>query len=155
MNRYYVIKDEIYQIINHECFGKYRKNGFEHLYNVANTSIFLAKVNKLDLELAGIIGLLHDLATYKFSSSFDHANRSSVLARDILNKTALFNELEILLITTAIKNHSNKDKVDDEYSELIKNADLLVEYLNEPEASFSKEKQLRLDNLFTTLNIPK
>lgn len=39
-------------------------------------------------------------------------------------------------IVTAIKNHSNKERIDDKYSELIKNADLLIQYLNDPEALY-------------------
>ena len=112
----------------------------------------LAKLKSLDLELAAIIGICHDLATYKFKSSFDHANRSSMLAREILADSNLFNHDEIILITTAIKNHSFKDRIDDEYSELIKDADLLVQSLNEPNAFFSKEKQHRLNNIFKTFN---
>ena len=33
----------------------------------------LAKTENLDQETAAIIGILHDLATYKFNTSFDHA----------------------------------------------------------------------------------
>ena len=114
--------------------------------------VVLAKLKNLDLELAAIIGICHDLATYRFKSSFDHANRSSMLAREILTNSNLFNHDEIILITTAIKNHSFKDRIDDEYSELIKDADLIVQYLNEPNVSFSKEKQRRLNNIFKTFN---
>lgn len=144
MIRYYEIKDEVYQLLNEQCFGKNRKNGLEHLFSVASMSAFLAKKENLDLELASTIGILHDLSVYVNCSSFDHANRSSMLAKKILIDSNLFNDLEIEIITTAIKNHSAKEKIDDQYSELIKNADLLVQYLNEPEALLSKEKQQRL-----------
>lgn len=148
MNRYYIIKDTVYDILNNECFGSFRKNGLEHLFNVANMANLLAKIENLDQELAAIIGILHDLAVYKFQINLDHANRSSILAKNILTKSNLFNDDEINLIVTAIKNHSFKEKIDDKYSELIKNADLLVQHLNEPDAIFSKDKQLRLNNLF-------
>ena len=139
MNRYYIIKDEVYAILNNECFGNNRKDGLEHLFNVANMAIFLAKIENLDLELAAITGILHDIAAYKYNSHFDHANRSSMLAKAILT----------------VKNHSFKDKIDDPYSELIKNADLLVQHLNEPNAVFSKDKQLRLNNIFKSLQMTK
>lgn len=153
MKRYYTIKDETYIILNNECFGNNRKDGLEHLFNVANMASLLAKKEHLDSETAAIIGILHDLATYKYCSSFDHANRSSILAKDILSKSKLFSNEEILVIATAIKNHSFKERIDDQYSELIKNADLLVQHLNEPEVLFSKEKQLRLNKIFTTLQM--
>ncbi len=145
MKRYYFIKEAINDIL-------IKNNGLEHSANVANMAFLLAKLKNLDLELAAIIGICHDLATYRFKSGFDHANRSSMLAREILTNSNLFNHDEIILITTAIKNHSFKDRIDDEYSELIKDADLIVQYLNEPNVSFSKEKQRRLNNIFKTFN---
>ena len=151
MNRYYVIKDEVYHILNTDCSKSNRQEAIEHLSNVANMAVFLAKMEKLDLELAAIIGILHDLAAYKFNSHFDHANRSSMLAKNILTNSKLFTNDEIILIVTAIKNHSFKEKKDDDYSELIKNADLLVQHLNDPNAIFSIDKQLRLENIFNSL----
>lgn len=155
MNRYYIIKDEVYVILNNECFGNNRKDGLEHLFNVANMAIFLAKIENLDLELAAITGILHDIAAYKYNSHFDHANRSSMLAKAILTSSKLFTDEETILIVNAVKNHSFKDKIDDPYSELIKNADLLVQHLNEPNAVFSKDKQLRLNNIFKSLQMTK
>ena len=73
-----------------------------------------------------------------------------MLARNILTNSKLFTDDEIILIVTAIKNHSFKEKKDDAYSELIKNADLLVQHLNDPNAIFSKDKQLRLENIFNS-----
>lgn len=151
MIRYYEIKDEVYQLLNDKCFGKNRKNGLEHLFSVASMSALLAKKENLDLELASIIGILHDLAAYLNCSNFDHANRSSTLAKNILTSSNLFNDSEIEIITNAIKNHSAKEKIDDQYSELIKNADLLVQYLNEPDALLSKEKQQRLNLILNKL----
>lgn len=147
MNRYEIIKDEVYQILNNECFGSKRKQGLEHLFSVATMAKYLAILNHLDIELAAIIGILHDLATYKLNSSFDHANRSSIIANDLLKQDNLFTESEIKIIVTAIKNHSNKERVDDKYSELIKNADILVQYLNEPNAILKEDKQTRIDLL--------
>lgn len=144
MNRYEIIKDQVYQILNTDCFGNKRKQGLEHLFSVSALSQLLAKQSNLDIELAATIGILHDIATYKLNSSFDHANRSSLIAKDLLSQDNLFQDNEIEIIINAIKNHSNKEKIDDQYSELIKNADLLVQYLKEPEAIFSKEKQKRL-----------
>lgn len=147
MNRYEVIKDEVYQILTTNCFASKRKNAFEHLFSVTAMIQYLAKIRHLDLELASIIGILHDLATYKFNSSFDHANRSAIIARDLMERTNLFTANEIELIFVAIKNHSNKKQIDDNYSELIKDADILVQYLNEPEALLSPEKKQRVDKL--------
>lgn len=153
MNRYYYIKNKVYIILNNECFGNKRRDGLEHLFNVANMANFLALKENLDNELAAIIGILHDLATYKYNNNFDHANLSSVLAQSILIESKLFNEKEINTIVTAIKNHSCKEQIDDQYSELIKNADLLVQHLYEPDAILSPAKQQRLQALSITLQM--
>ena len=40
MNRYYVIKDEVYHILNTECSKSNRQEAIEHLSNVANMAVF-------------------------------------------------------------------------------------------------------------------
>ena len=130
MRRYEIIKDEVYQILNTNCFGNKRKHGLEHLFSVAAMMKYLAIQNNLNIEIAATIGILHDLATYKLNSSFDHANRSSLIASELLKK-----------------DDSNKERIDDKYSELIKNADLLIQYLNDPEALLTSEKQKRINRL--------
>lgn len=140
MNRYYKIKEIVNDFLTN-------RDDIEHSISVATMATLLAKIDNLDMEIAAIIGICHDLAKYKYNSSFDHANRSSLLAKEIISSTKLFSNEEIILITTAIKNHSAKEKIDDKYSELIKNADLLVQYLNEPEAILPTKKQNRLNNI--------
>ena len=135
MRRYEIIKDEVYQILNTNCFGNKRKHGLEHLFSVAAMMKYLAIQNNLNIEIAATIGILHDLATYKLNSSFDHANRSSLIASELLKKDELFSA------------NSNKERIDDKYSELIKNADLLIQYLNDPEALLTSEKQKRINRL--------
>lgn len=151
MNRYHLIKDEVNQILQNECYGKYRIVGYNHLYSVVATSRILANQRNLDLEIASIIAILHDLAIYKYANHFDHASRSSELARQLLQESNQFSEEELTIITTAIKNHSNKDKIDDDYSELIKDADLLVQYYDEPEATLPSTKQVRLNKILANI----
>ena len=69
MRRYEIIKDEVYQILNTNCFGNKRKHGLEHLFSVAAMMKYLAIQNNLNIEIAATIGILHDLATYKLNSS--------------------------------------------------------------------------------------
>lgn len=145
MNRYETIKSAVYQILTTDCPKNKRKEGLEHLFSVATMCQYLAKINNLDIEIAAIIGILHDIATYRFNSSFDHANRSAMIASEILKNEGLFSNEEIAIIITAIKNHSYKEKINDSYSELIKNADTLVLYLSDSQAILSPEKQTRID----------
>lgn len=147
MNRYEIIKDAVYQILTTDCSKNKRKEGLDHLFSVATMCQYLARINNLDIEIAAVIGILHDIATYRFNSSFDHANRSAMIANDILKNEGLFSNEEIAIIITAIKNHSYKEKINDPYSELIKNADTLVLYLSDSQAILSTEKQTRINQL--------
>ena len=147
MNRYVIIKDEVYRILTTDCSKNKRKDGLDHLFSVTTMCQYLARINNLDIEIAAIIGILHDIATYKFNSSFDHANRSAMIANDFLKKEGLFTNEEISTIVTAIRNHSHKERIDDPYSELIKDADTLVLYLSDSQAILSNEKQARINQL--------
>ena len=70
-----------------------------------------------------------------------------MIANDILKKEGLFTNEEISTIVTAIRNHSHKERIDDSYSELIKDADTLVLYLSDSQAILSNEKQARINQL--------
>lgn len=137
MNRYLAIQEEVFNNLESYCFNNKKLHGYTHLFGVATVSIMLAPKFDLDPEICGVIGLLHDYAEFKNNTSFDHANRSSTLANIILSKNGQFSYSEILTITTAIKNHSNKDRIDDRYSEFIKLCDILHSYLNEPDKILS------------------
>ena len=144
MNRYYIIKDHVFEILETYSHGRRRIEGYIHLSNVVQLSMILAKKRNLDEELAATIAILHDIAIYRYQSHFDHARRSSMLAKEILDSSKLFQQEEINCITHAISLHSNKDTIDDEYSECIKDSDLYSQYLQEKEAVFSKEKEKRI-----------
>ncbi|MFV0393097.1 MAG: HD domain-containing protein [Coprobacillaceae bacterium] len=153
MNRFHEITIIAYRNIEEKCYGIKKLDGYQHLYSVSTLCIQLAKKRNLNIELSAIIGVLHDYSTYYTGSSFDHANRSAMLANELLEKSELLNIEEITLVTTAIKNHSNKDVIDDEYSELIKDADIWYRYLYEPTMTFDMHKQKRIDTLLYEFNM--
>lgn len=147
MSRVIDVKEVLYKDLENKCYGKQKFDAFDHLSGVSSLSAYLANQRHLNEELASIIGLLHDCSTYLTGTSFDHASRSSDIARKILNELHLFDRFEINIICNAIRNHSDKDKLHDEYSELIKDADVLHQYFNEMDAILSLEYQKRLNNL--------
>jgi hypothetical protein len=55
-----------------------------------------------------------------------------------------FTDEEINTVYTAIINHSDKDAIHDEYSELIKDADLLVKYYDDPSTIFKPSEEKRI-----------
>ena len=123
-----------------------KKNGYDHLFGVSSLCSYLAVKRNLDIELAAIIGMLHDYSTFITGTSFDHAYRSSTMVKELLISLN-FEEHDINIIVEAIKNHSDKNKVHDEYSELIKDADVLHQYFTQKDAIFSDDYNHRLIKL--------
>ncbi|OGG02265.1 hypothetical protein A2W14_00870 [Candidatus Gottesmanbacteria bacterium RBG_16_37_8] len=85
----------------------------------------LAIKRNLDIEIAEIICVLHDIYTIKTGKYTDHARKGAEIAKKILLDTKEFNKNEINIITEAISEHSNKHIYTDKpYVELVKDADV-------------------------------
>ena len=147
MSRYQIITDIVLSNIEKKCFGLKKLEGYQHLISVATLMIVIAPKRDLDKEIAGCIGILHDYSTYYTNSSFDHASRSGLFAKEILEQSALFKEAEIITIVTAINNHSQKDNIDDCYSELLKDVDLYHQHIIEPTRIFTTQQLLRIKKI--------
>lgn len=85
----------------------------------------LAQKRNLDVELAEIICVLHDICAIIEGKYKDHARLGAELARKILEDSKDFSKQEIDIITEAIAHHSDKDVYTDKpYVELAKDADV-------------------------------
>lgn len=142
MNRYEKLKDIFYQTIEEKCHGLYKQKAYFHSLAVMSLCQKLALEKKLDIELAAIMGLFHDYAQFINHSSFHHAQRSSELVASLLDD---FSENEKHIIIQAIALHSEKDKIGDEYCEILKDADVLAQYFVEPNIILKEASQKRLD----------
>lgn len=144
MNRFETLKDIFYQEIEKHCHGIYKQRAYFHSIQVMTLCQTYAKKRHLDIELASIIGLFHDYAQFIHHRSFNHAELSSNMIKQYLDE---FSEEEINIITHAIAKHSDKNKIDDAYSELIKDMDLYARYLEDPDYVFTKEEQQRFNQM--------
>jgi predicted hydrolase (HD superfamily) len=85
----------------------------------------LAQKRNLDVELAEIICVLHDIYAIEKGKYKEHARLGAEMARKILEDAKDFTRSEIDVITEAIANHSEKDIYTDKpYVELIKDTDV-------------------------------
>lgn len=102
-----------------------------HLYGVAQCMVLLAGRRGLDPELSRIIGLLHDIYSYRTGNSEQHAVHGAEIVREMFaNELAgLFTEEEQGIIVDAIAHHSEKNAVHGPYEELLKDADVIQRYL--------------------------
>lgn len=140
MNEFEKMKDLFFQTIEEKCFGEYKNKAFFHSLSTCTLCQKLAIERDLDLEIASIIGLMHDIGQYISHSSYKHALKSKEfvayhISNDYKNKDIVFK---------AIENHSDKEHIHDAYSELLKDADLLSQYLAEPDRVFPAFQQNRI-----------
>jgi uncharacterized protein len=151
MNRLEIVRNEVDAILLNQEDVNVRPEGYIHLYGVAQNCSILAIKRKLDIELCTIIGLLHDIYTYKFGYAKEHAMLGASEAENLLSDLEVFTEEEIVVIKTAISNHSDKKTKHDKYSELLKDADVLQNSLYN--TSFEIKHVKRLKKVFKSFDI--
>lgn len=151
MNRLELVRTEIDTILLNQENVNVRPEGYIHLYGVAQNCTLLAIKRGLDVEICTIIGLLHDIYTYKFGYVKEHALLGSKEAESLLRDLEVFTDEEIEIIKIAIRYHSDKKTIHDKYSELLKDADLLQNSLYN--MSFEIKHRKRLKKVFKNLGI--
>ena len=143
MNRIEIVRTEIDTILMQQPDIDERRNGFVHLYGVTQNCTLLAIKRGLDIELCTIMGMLHDIHTYKFFYVKEHAMLGAIEAENLLKELNLFTDDEIKIIRNSIHNHSDKKTKHDKYSELLKDADLLQNSLYNIPMKVSHRKRFK------------
>jgi uncharacterized protein len=151
MNRLELVRIEMDTILLNQEDVNVRPEGYIHLYGVAQNCTMLAIKRGLDVEICTIIGLLHDIYTYKVGYVKEHAILGAIEAENLLQDLEFFTEAEIEIIKTAISHHSDKKTKHDKYSELLKDADVLQNSLYK--SSFDIKHRKRLKKAYKNLGI--
>ena len=104
-----------------------KRAAYIHSYGVSHCCALFAMKRGLDLELASVIGLLHDVYSYKTGVIAWHAQNGAEMVRVAFKYSLadLFTDEEQTIIKSAIYHHANKDIVHDEYDEMLKDSDIL------------------------------
>ena len=155
MNRVENVRQRIDETIRQQPKVQESRNGFVHLYGVSAICVLLALRRGLDPQICAVTGMLHDIATYHTGDPTDHAQRGALEAEKILGETGGFTQEEITDICNAIEKHSAKDAIDGSLAELIKDADVLQQYLYNPTLILKPEShwKRRLDKTLGELAI--
>ncbi|MEI6751573.1 MAG: HD domain-containing protein [Paludibacter sp.] len=151
MDRLELVRKEIDEILLNQSDVELGRRGYIHLYGVAQNCTILAIKRGLDIELCAIMGMLHDIYTYKYGYVKEHALLGVPEAEKILRGLNLFTEEEIEIVKSAITNHSDKKTKHDKYSELLKDADLLQNSLYN--TTFEIKHMKRLKKVFKNFGI--
>ena len=153
MNRIEQVRKTVDNILLDMTDNEERRCAYIHLYGVSQACALIAQKRKINVELAVIAGMLHDISSYATMDSNDHAHKSSVMAKDILKSLDLFSENEIDLIGMTIYNHSDKSTVHNELDELLKDADVMQHILYNPLFEIKPKEQHRFNNLVSEFEL--
>ncbi len=115
MNRIEVLRQYIDEILLNMTDVEERRCAYLHLYGVAQSCTLIALKRGVNAELATMTGMLHDIYTYAKMDTKEHAQKGSIMAREILTSLRITNDYETKLICHAIYVHSNKDLVHTEF----------------------------------------
>ena len=165
MDRQYTRIDSVRELLDHDLKEipdeEQKRCAYVHLYGVGLAAAFLALKRGYDrtmAELAEVAGMLHDYATYVKNEEENHAEKSAVCAKAILERIDGFSEEDITLVTEAIFYHSRKKEIGAPFIELLKDADELQHFFRNPTEEYflTKERTQKLCKEFDiTINQDK
>lgn len=146
MDRLEAIRVIVDRLINKMQTEDDRKFAYLHLYGTSQFAAMLAINKRIHVELCSIAAMLHDISMYTENSGHKHhAEKSAVIAKQILEECNMFTEEEITIIVNAIAKHSDKlSKSDGIYAEILKDADVLTHYLYNPQIPVPEKDKVRL-----------
>ena len=157
MDKLEAIRQIVDEIIRQQPDIEESRCGFVHLYGVSAICAMLALQRGLDPTLCAVAGMLHDIWNYKVGDSPDHGRLSAIEAEKIMNNVGSFTTREIAAVYLAISRHSDKDSINGEMDELLKDADVLQHYLYNPGRKPPRpedwQENSRLTRLMTELNV--
>lgn len=145
MQRYEDAKDYVYGEYQKILNPAIQREAFIHTASVDNFATLLAISRDVDVELAKIAALFHDFAKYADSCPVkDHARLSSLHAHKYLTSKKTFSIADIDEICYAINQHSDKLKTDGPLAEVLKDADVMARFVENPYIQMTPARQKRM-----------
>jgi hypothetical protein len=83
----------------------------------------------------------------------NHAELGGLRAGAILKELRIVTDAELEIICRAVKNHSSKKAVHDDYDELAKDADVLGHYFFNTSLPIAKNEKARLEKLMAEFGL--
>ncbi len=131
-----------------------RRSAYIHLYGVAQSCALIALKRGVNVELAIVAGLLHDICSYVKMDTLDHARKSSVMAGEILAKLKIINDDEAKAVCEVIEHHSEKESAHSPLAEVLKDADSFQFWLCDPLVQpIDQSRKERCDKVMAELGI--
>lgn len=134
-----------------------RNNEKTHSYGTASLAKLLALKRGLDIEIAVVIGHIHDLGRIVHNVRGEgHGEACGDEVKRALEELNIFSDEESHIIVKAVRNHDKKFELGSSYEELIKDADLLERFLTKPnyfEHEWNIDKKDRLNSILVELGM--
>lgn len=127
-------------------------NFTDHLYGVSTCAMLLARRRGLDAQLAGAIGLVHDIWTLATGDAHKHGEKGAPLAHALV-LTAGYTMEEADTVADALRHHSDKTGLHGPYAELLKDADTLQPWLARGTES-NPDRARRMAQMAAELGLP-
>jgi HD superfamily phosphodiesterase len=115
----------------------------------------LALRRNLNVEIATICGMLHDIHPIISGNYENHGIRGVEYAKNLLEELKSYSNEEILIIVNAISRHSDKNNIQEPYDEILKDADVMSHCLYNYDFPIAEHEKERLENLLLELNCNK
>lgn len=145
LQRYEAAKAYVYEQYSKIYSEPLRIAALTHTSMVDSCITMLAISRSARVELAKISALFHDYAQYIDNCAHsEHARLSSLHAHKYLTSTNTFKVSEIDNICFAIAQHSKKEVYDSPLCELLKDADILARFLEDPTKELNDIHRRRL-----------
>jgi len=163
MNRVEKLREYVDEVLLNKNNDRDRRMAYVHLYGVAQACALIAKKRGVDIELAIMAGMLHDLYTYKRKDEVRHLGMDAIqeviknhrvdgeiYLREVLPKLGLTTDYETNLICAAIQGrYDGEDEKISAMEKVINDANVIQSYLYNPiNAEMNLDKK-RLDCLLS------
>lgn len=155
MDRLEFIRIKVDKIIQSLANEHDRKFAYIHLYGTSQFASMLAVRYHVDVTIAAVAAMLHDIASYAYNvGEAEHAKKSGEIAQKLLMESELFQDEEIKLIVHAIVVHSDKQtKNDNIYAEILKDADVMSHYFYNTKIEITDKERVRLYYILEMLEV--
>lgn len=167
MNRVEKLREYVDEVLLNKNNDRDRRMAYVHLYGVAQACALIAKKRGVNIELAIIAGMLHDLYTYKRKDEVRHLGMDAIqeviknhrlegpiYLREVLSNLQLTTDDETNLICTAIQGgYDGNDEKISEMEKVINDANIMQFYFYNPVSPEMKLDEKRVGNLLSEFGL--
>jgi len=166
MNRVEKLREYVDEILLNKNNDQDRRCAYVHLYGVAQACAMIAQKRNVDIELAIMAGMLHDLYTYKRKDEVRHLGKEAIeeviknhrtdgtiWLREILPEWDLTTDEETNILCDVIQGGVGEDDKTLELEKVVNDANILQFYFYNPMSTEIKLDEKRVDNLLSEFGL--